>query len=166
VRDAEARVVAGVNLELAGVTEPVTGMLVSIPLSDGRGLNRLFLRAGRLPDAQRSDEVVVGESFATANGLAPGDDLVALINGRRQLLRIVGVGLSPEFVYQIKPGDLFPDFERYGVLWMAQAPLVAAFDLDGAFNDLDLTLYRDAREPDVIDALDSLLARTFHEYGR
>ncbi len=158
VRDVEARVVAGVNLELAGVSEPVTGMLVSIPVADGTGLNRLFLRAGRLPDARRSDEVVVGESFATANGLAPGDELIALINGRRQALRIVGVGLSPEFVYQIKPGDLFPDFEHYGVLWMAQAPLAAAYDLDGAFNDLVLTLYRDAREADVIDALDALLA--------
>jgi putative ABC transport system permease protein len=61
-------------------------------------------------------------------------------------------------VYQIRPGDVFPDFERFGVLWMARAPLSRAFDLDGAFNDLVLTLQPGAREDDVIDALDALLA--------
>ncbi len=156
VREAEARVVAAVNLEVAGYDEPVTGQLVSLPGPGDPGLNRLFMRVGRLPVAD--DEVVIGEAFAEAHRLAPGSRLTAVINGRRQALTVSGIGLSPEFIYQIRPGDLVPDFARFGVLWMARESLARAFDLDGAFNDLALTLTRDAREEDVIDALDALLA--------
>jgi putative ABC transport system permease protein len=160
VRELEARISAGVSLEVPGFGEPVVGQLVSLPpeAAAGGGLNRLFLRSGRLPDPFRSDEVVLGEAFARAHGLGPGDSVTAILNGRRQALSVVGVGLSPEFIYQIAPGALVPDFERYGVLWMAREPLATAFDLDGAFNDLVLTLYRDARQADVLDSLDALLA--------
>lgn len=156
VREAEPRVTGFVTLEIAGYDEPVTGQMVSLPRPGDPGLNRLFLRAGRMPAAD--DEVVIGEVFAEAHGLRPGDALVAILNGRRQLLSISGVGLSPEFIYQIRPGDVFPDFERFGVLWMPYEPLAMAFDMDGAFNDLSLTLTREAREDDIIDALDAMLA--------
>ena len=157
VREAEPRVNEIVNLELRGFDEPVTGQIVSLPRPGDPGLNRLFLRAGRLPAA--AQEAVVGEVFAEAHGLTPGDSLVAILNGRRQQLTVVGIGLSPEFIYQIRPGDVFPDFERFGVLWMAYEPVATAFDMDGAFNDLSISLTRDASEPDVIDALDALLGR-------
>ncbi len=156
VREAEARVVAAARLEVAGYDEPVNGLMVSLSGPDDPGLNQLFLRTGRLPLAD--DEVVVGEAFAQAHGLHPGDAIVAIVNGRRQVFTVSGVGLSPEFIYQIRAGDAFPDFARFGVLWMKREPLALAFDLDGAFNDLAVTLVRDAREEDVIDALDRLLA--------
>ena len=156
IREAEARVVAAVNLEVEGFDEPVTGQIVSLPRPGEPGLNRLFLREGRVPATD--DEVVLGEAFATAHGLREGHELVAILNGRRQVLRVSGVGLSPEFVYAIRAGDAFPDFERFGVLWMQRDPLAAAFDLEGAFNDLAVTLTRDARAADVIAELDTLLA--------
>jgi len=156
VREADPRVSGYVMLEIGGFDEPITGQVVSLPRPGDPGLNQLFLRAGRL--AADGAEVVVGEVFAEAHGLRPGDSLVAILNGRRQWLTISGIGLSPEFIYQIRPGDAFPDFEHFGVLWMAHEPLATAFDMDGAFNDLALTLTRDARQEDVIDALDGLLA--------
>jgi len=156
VREAEPRVNGFVTLKVEGYDEPVTGQVVSLPRPGDPGLNRLFLRSGGLPLAD--GEVVLGEVFAEAHGLRPGHSLVAILNGRRQRLTICGIGLSPEFIYQIRPGDVFPDFERFGVLWMRYEPLATAFDMDGAFNDLSLTLTREAREEDVIDALDALLA--------
>lgn len=156
VREAEPRVTGYVTLEIAGYAEPITGQVISLPRPGDPGLNRLYLRAGRLPTD--GNEAVVGEVFAEAHGLRPGDSLVAILNGRRQPLTVAGIGLSPEFIYQIRPGDAFPDFERFGVLWMAHEPLATAFDMDGAFNDLALTLTRGAREEDVIDALDALLS--------
>jgi hypothetical protein len=58
------------------------------------------------------------------------------LNGRHRQLEVVGVVLSPAYIYQLKPGDLFPDFARHGILWMNRPALAAAYDLDGAFNDV------------------------------
>ena len=37
-----------------------------------------------------------------------------------------------------------PDDKRFGVLWMGREALEAAFDLEGAFNDVSLALLRGA----------------------
>ena len=156
VGQVQARVTGFANLEVAGFDEAVSGQIVSLPGPGEEGLNALFLREGELPSAD--SEVVLGEAFALAHGLRPGDTLEAVLNGRRQTLRISGVGMSPEFIYQVRPGDLFPDFERFAVMWMQREPLATALDMDGAFNDLVLTLEHGAHGDDVIDALDALLA--------
>lgn len=157
VQQLETRVVASVNLDIPGFADPATGLIISLP--DGRNatLNSLYLREGRLPEPGSEREVVVNEAFAEAHGFRPGDRLAAIINGRWQDLVIAGIGLSPEYIYHIKPGDLFPDFERFGILWMNRSQLAAAYDMDGAFNDVVLSLSRDARTGDVIDRLDALL---------
>lgn len=157
VQQAETRVVGAAHLNIPGFTDPVTGSLISLPSGRNAELNRVFLREGRLPQATREGEVVASEGFAEAHGLAPGDRLSAIINGRGRALTIVGIGLSPEHIYQVKAGDLYPDFERYGVLWMDREALGNAFDMDGAFNDVTLTLGRHASARDVIDRLDALL---------
>jgi len=153
----ETRVVAFVNIDVAGFAEPVSAHLISLPETGPGLLNRVFLRAGRLPEPGSDDEVLVSEEFAAAHGLGPGDRLRATINGRSEQLAIVGLALSPEYIYQIAPGAMFPDYARYGVLWMARKPLATAYDMDGAFNDVALTLARGANGDDVIDRLDELL---------
>ena len=153
----ETRVVAYVNIDVAGFAEPVSAHLISLPETGPGLLNRVFLRAGRLPEPGSDDEVLVSEEFAAAHGLGPGDRLRATINGRSEQLAIVGLALSPEYIYQIAPGAMFPDYARYGVLWMARKPLATAYDMDGAFNDVALTLARGANGEDVIDRLDELL---------
>ena len=157
VDQAETRVVAAVRLEVDGFAEPVTGQIVSLPDRGPEQLNRLHLRAGRLPESARADEVVLHETFSEAHDLKPGDRITAIINGRRQALNVVGVALSPEYVYQIAPGALLPDYQRYGILWMARTPLASAYGLDGAFNDVALTLVPGAPEAGVIALLDDLL---------
>ncbi|MBN2887089.1 MAG: ABC transporter permease [Chromatiaceae bacterium] len=157
VRLVETRVLAGATLEVEGFADAVSAELVSLPEGRESLLNRLFLSEGRAPEPGRDDEVVVGRAFAEAHALHAGDGLVAIVEGHRLRLRIVGIGLSPEFIYQIRPGDLFPDFARHGVLWMNRRALAAASDLDGAFNDLSLMLEREARPLAVLEQLDPLL---------
>lgn len=157
VLQVQTRVTAPANLRLDGFPDPVTGLVLSLPEHGEPELNRLFLRQGRLPDPRRDDEAVVSDSFAEAHRLGPGHALDAVIQGRRRTLRVVGVGTSPEFLYQIRPGSLFPDFASYAVLWMGRPALEAAADMDGAFNDLALGLAPGASEPDVLDRLDRLL---------
>lgn len=79
-----------------------------------------------------------------------------MINGRWQRLTIVGIALSPEYVYAIRPGDAFPDDKRFGVFWMAYSELAPAYDLDGAFNDIAVSLTSGASEPEVIRRIDRL----------
>ena len=153
----ESRVVAYVNIDVAGFTDPVSGHLVSLPDNSRGLLNQVYLRKGRLPEPGRDNEVLLSEEFADAHGLQAGDTLRATINGRRKTLTVVGQALSPEYIYQIAPGAMFPDFQRYGVLWMARKPLASAYDMDGAFNDVTLTLGKGGNEQDVIDRLDELL---------
>ncbi|MEM8998473.1 MAG: ABC transporter permease, partial [Acidobacteriota bacterium] len=157
VASVETRVVADVTLDVPGVDEPVTGRLVSVPSDRRPALNDLALLSGRYLEPGRADEVVVTEGFAEAHELLPGDAVAAIINGRRRDLEIVGIALSPEFVYTIRPGDMMPDAARYGVFWMGQKALATAFDMEGGFNDVSLRLMRGASEAEVIARLDGLL---------
>lgn len=155
----ETRVVMGVNLDVPGLKEPATGRIVSIPEQRRSMLNDLYLQQGRYVEPGRSDEVLVNEAFATANHLQLGDALGAVINGRWQALRIVGIALSPEYVYAIRSGDVFGDNRRFGVLWMGRKAVGTALDMDGAFNDVALTLTPSANVQEVIFRLDRLLDR-------
>ena len=153
----EGRVVAGVTLDVPGLAEPATGLLISTLQNSTSRLNTLHVRLGRRPEPGRSGEVLVAEAFASAHGMQPGDELWAIINGHRQKLQVVGIALSPEYIYSVRAGELLPDDKRFGVLWMGEEELSAAFDLDEAFNDVSLTLLPGASEAEVIRRLDRLL---------
>ncbi len=158
VATVEMRVAVDVTLDLPGLSEPATGHIVSLPEDGGpQKLNRLFLRSGRFPSSDERREVVLGESFANANALKIGDSLVAVINGRRETLKICGIGLSPEFVFEARAGETLPDHKRFSVIWMNYRALAVAYDLDGAFNDVCVDLAPGARPEPVIEGMDRLL---------
>ncbi|MGY6631606.1 MAG: ABC transporter permease [Wenzhouxiangella sp.] len=159
VARAETRVVAPLRLAVDGDERPIRGLMISLPEGQQPMLNRLSLVSGRLPDSGRSDEVVVSASFAEAHGLEPGDRFRAIIRGREQALTLSGTALSPEFVYQVAPGDLLPDYERFAVVWMNRRALANAFAMDGAFNAALFRLQDDAVAASVIEQIDLLLAR-------
>ncbi|MEZ5292309.1 MAG: ABC transporter permease [Vicinamibacterales bacterium] len=153
----DTRVVVDVTLDVPGLEEPASGRLISIPPGGASPLNAVVLRRGTWPGPSRPDDVVVNEAFAEAHRFQPGDRVAAIINGRRRALTIVGIGLSPEYVYSIRPGELFPDNRRFGVFWMQRRALAAAFDMEGGFNDVALRIARGAQEDEVVAALDRLL---------
>ncbi|MEZ6189373.1 MAG: FtsX-like permease family protein [Planctomycetota bacterium] len=159
VRQVETRVAAPLTLNVEGFGEPITGILVSLDPDDRGALNQVYLRAGRQVSPLRDDEVLLSDGFAEVHGLGPGDTLQVVVNGHQKELRVVGIALAPDYVFQLGPGTLLPDFSRYAVLWMAREPLSVAFDMEGAFNRVSLTLTAQAREEDVIERLDELLAR-------
>ncbi|MGH9309095.1 MAG: ABC transporter permease [Vicinamibacterales bacterium] len=154
----DARVVVDVTLDVPGLREPASGRLIGIDVPPRPMLNDLFLRRGRYPAPGRSDEVLVSEAFSNARGLGLGDRIGAVINGRRRDLELVGVALSPEYIYSIRPGELVPDDSRFGIFWMDGRALAAAFNMEGGFNNLALTILPGASEADVIARVDRLLA--------
>ena len=168
VAQLRTRVTMPVTLDIPDLEEPATGRLISVPDRRRPMINDLFLRRGRYVEADRDDEVIISEAFAVANRLNVGDSIGAIINGRWKRLRIVGAALSPEYIYEVGGGTIFPDNRRFGVMWMAERVLAAAFNMDGAFNDLALTLSAGASQADVIERLDLMLSRYggLGAYGR
>jgi len=143
---------------IEGMEEPGNAMLISSPGDDPAALNRPHLRLGRMPDPQATSEAVITEGFAEAHGLVPGGRFTVIMNGRERDILVSGVALSPEYIYTLGPGDMMPDERRFGVVWMSDRALAAAFDLDGAFSNVALKLAPGASEAAVIDELDALLA--------
>ncbi|MCY1127132.1 FtsX-like permease family protein [Frigidibacter sp. RF13] len=141
-----------------GMAEPGNAMLISSPGDDPAALNRLHLRLGRMPDPRASAEAVISEGFATAHALGPGDRFTVIMNGRARDILISGVALSPEYIYALGPGDMMPDERRFGIVWMSDKALAAAYDLEGAFSNVALKLAPGASEAAVIARLDDLLA--------
>lgn len=157
VAQVETRIVEQVTLDVPGLVEPAVGQLISLPVTRPPKLNQLYLRRGRQLAVGREDEVLASEAFLNANNLDLGDSIVAIINGRRKALRVVGVAFSPEYVFQIKPGDMLPDPRHFGILWIDHEALSMAYDMDGAFNDVTLSLSHGTSPESVIYRLDELL---------
>lgn len=160
VSQVETRIVEDVVLDLPWMPEPAVGRFISIS-DKTSALNQLFLHQGRLPAENRHDEILVNESFAKSHHLKPGDSIIALLNEYREKLKIVGIVLSPEYVYAIRGEDLLPDNRHFGVFWMNRKALSAAFGMQDAFNDISIKLAPNASEQFVITQLE----RIFHSYG-
>ena len=148
-----------VTLDVPGLMEPAVGLINSLPERGEPVLNRLHVRAGRLPAGRTAvGELAVGEAFAAAHQLKPGATLSAVLNGTKQPFRVTGVVLSPEFVFEAPPGAALPDNKTYGVFWMPYKELATAFQLYGAFNSVAITLEPGASEGAVIAAINRILA--------
>ncbi len=157
VRQADARIRVGVLMDVEGVVAPISAQLLSLPAGAQPAINAIALSQGRLTRERASNEIVLLESFALAHGLAPGDRIQAILNGKQRRLDIVGLALSPEFVYAISPGEIVPDSRRFGVGWMDDTSLAEAFDLDEAFNELLLLTDPDRSSAELISRLDQWL---------
>ncbi len=155
VAELEATVSADVLLDLPGVIDSLTGHLIALPRQGLPRMNRLTLLRGEWIDAPESNQALVNETFADAHGLKPGSRIGALLNGKRETLQIVGVVVSPEFIFPTRGG--FGDERSFGIFWVGHKRLAAAFNMEGAFNSLALRLEPGASEPAVIAALDHQL---------
>ena len=153
----ETRIETLALLDIADLPEPATGLFISLPETGEPTLNLPYVRTGRMPDAGSAQEVMVSESFATAHGFTPGSSFSAILNGRKRELVIVGIALSPEFIYAIGPGDRMPDDRRFGIVWMPERALASAYGLNGAFTSVSLKLLRGASVEEAIDRLDDIL---------
>src|SRR5262245_12663109 len=157
VAHAQTRVVRDVTLDLPTLNEPDVGRLIAIAEHGQIELNGRQLRPARYIEHGRDDEILAAEGFVDAHKLHLGDKITAIINGRRKELRIVGTALSPEYVYTIRLGSLVPDDKRFGIFWMGRQAVAAAFDMEGAFNDVCLDLTPGANEQAVIERLDEIV---------
>ncbi len=157
VAQVDTRIAGHAVLDMPGMEAPATARIIALPVAGEPVLNVPVLRQGRLPDPLRVDEVAVSEAFAEAHGLVPGDRFDAILDGQRRTLSVTGMFLSPEFIYVTGPGSFIPDNRAYGIVWMSHDAAASAYGLDGAFNEVSVTLARGASQEAVIEAIDRLL---------
>lgn len=155
----QTRASGEVVVRVPGLVEPATLRIVGLGVDAPDALNRVVIRTGRLPMPDETDAVTVSEGFTEANALSVGDTLGAVIGGAWRRLHIVGIGISAEFVYELRPGDMLPDPKRYGVLWLPNRMAQRTFDLEQAWNEVALKLAPGADTNAVIAALDASLRR-------
>jgi putative ABC transport system permease protein len=161
VADVQTTIEQVVRIEIEGVSDPIIGQLIGLDERSPARMNRVTVRDGRgLDDAPSSDAAIaalVSAGFADARGLKPGARLTAQINGKRRMLAISGIALSPEFVFAGLMGS--PDQRGFGVFWLPREALAAAYDMDGAFNRAAIKLAPGASERAVVDGVSAQLSR-------
>lgn len=159
VAEVKTEVVYDAQVDVEGIDAPVTGRFIGLDLARvhaaRQGLNALTLKSGRWPEADGTLEAVVSDRFAVARGLAPGDTVRAILNGRLERVRVVGTVATPEYVFATRGGA--PDDAYFGIWWIDDLRMAHAFDMDGAFNQLALRLDAGASADAVIERVDRLL---------
>ena len=154
----ETRVVSNVTLDLEGLNEPASGTAGLGALASTAARQR-SLPAARALDRARTQRRGAGQRRLRARQPARAGRSRA--GGAQRAaageLTIVGVALSPEFIYNIRPGELVPDDRRFGTFWMDEQALAAAFDMEGGFNDLVLKVAPGASIDEVIARVDRIL---------
>lgn len=157
VANVQSRVYGSALISLPDLDLPLQALAVSLPDTGKPLLNDIYLTGGRGLRAGHNDEIILLESFANAHDLVPGDKLSATMNGARRNFQIVGIAQSPEFLYTTPPGELMPDDSRFGVIWIGQKALATAYDVDGAFNEVLLSLGHKANLSHVLASVDRIL---------
>ena len=159
VADAETSLAEMVRVEIEGSSDPILGELIGIDARRTRRMNRVTVSSGSGLGGARSDgaiEALVSEAFAEARGLKPGARLGALINGKRRTLVMVGTALAPEYIFAGLWG--MPDVRGYGIFWVDEEALAAAYDMEGAFNRVAIKLAPGASERAVAERVRAILA--------
>jgi putative ABC transport system permease protein len=151
IQDLRVRIMQESVVDFPEEDLPSAGRFVSIT----EGMNELTITEGRQPVT--NDEVVLSESFARANRLSPGKKIAVILEGKQKFLNIVGLALSSEFVYIFRSSSPLPDPKHFGILWMRKEALEAAFQMQGAFNDLIFTFSKDANRKSTLKLLDQAL---------
>ncbi|GBF39349.1 ABC transporter permease [Leptospira johnsonii] len=155
---AEGRIIKDIVLDFESESIPSGGRIVTLT----EGLNRLALLQGRLP--REKDETVISEAFSLANRLGPGSKLTAVLDGKKKILTVSGIALSPEYVYVFRPGGFLPDDKHYGILWMKKESVEEIFDMNGAINDIIFDFAPDAEKNSALKEVDLKLT-TFGGLG-
>jgi putative ABC transport system permease protein len=138
VADVQTTLEQVVRVEIPGLADPVIGQLIGLDPRAPHRMNLVTVSKGRPLSGQpgvRADadiETLVSEAFAQARKLTPGSRLRALINGKQRSLVVVGIALSPEFIFAGLWG--MPDARGFGIFWIDRDVLAAAYNMEGAFN--------------------------------
>ncbi len=141
---------------------PVRSRLVGVPPAFPLPVNDLYLEAGRPLTPGDGQAAVLERHFARAHGLAPGDRVTPILNGKTVPFTLAGVAASPEYLI-VSPSrqEIFPAERSFAVLFV---PLSTLQELTGRAGEIDEVGVRLDPEADR-EAVARAIAQVLAPYG-
>lgn len=136
VKSVQGRITGTALIDLPLVELPIQAKAISLPDFGEPLLNNIMITRGRELNSQHRNEILLLNSFAEARNLQLEDKMEVTMNGKKWLFIIVGFVQSPEYLYTPVPGEMVPDDGRFAVFWLNNTAMEAAYDMQGAFNEV------------------------------
>jgi putative ABC transport system permease protein len=102
-------------------------------------LNDILVTEGEAPRSGVYD-IALSQGFYNANGFQNGDSVTLAIQGKRVAFAVCANVQTPEFVYIMPEGSLFPDDANNGVAYVPLDVLESLTGRTGEVNDIALRL--------------------------
>ncbi len=154
IDDIQGRMVKDVHVLFPNRDENVYLRLVSVDPGKANPINGVHLSQGIPLNNNKEMNIWIDNKFFEANKLALNDEIEIIADGKKRSLQIVGVGMSPEFVYALRTsGDLYPSPETFGIAFVPLDIMKTLFPRREALNNLVFTLKPGAGYTDVEERL-------------
>jgi len=164
IAELRERISFPIRVDLENVESLITGMALSMPSEPLPVINSIFLRQGSYFTEKRRNEVIVSEQFAKARNIKPGDTLHLIMDGQRKKVYVIGIAISPEFIYCTPPGSIVNQPKNYGIFFMKREYMEDVFGFRGACNNVVGLLTPNARKNNPSAVLKKL-ANSLDENG-
>lgn len=158
VSQVQGRLVFDVPMDIPNYENKVHARIVSVPSSNEKALNRLYIEEGKYISAKGQGQVLVEKQFWDYHNLKTGTFLYPVINGRRVKLTTQGKVVSPEYIYPIPSAQqMMPDNEKFTILYIEHTFAQQLYGYEGMVNDIVVRLDSADRVEDVKKTLEDML---------
>lgn len=142
---AEGRIVGEARVDLALESgKRAEARIISMPAGTPPSINNVEIESGQYFSPGNNRELMLDRRFADFHELEPGDWLTLERAGVKTSFQIVGIAVSPEFIWIAKSAqEPFASPETYGVMFMPHGRAEEFFDMTGMVNEISLAM--DAR---------------------
>lgn len=135
VRSAQGRLVK--NIQVTGMEQTTQLKVISFTPD---GMNLPLLSRG-MPPQEGTRQILLGDGFLKAHGMAEGDTLTLTAGGLDTVYTVTGSGLSPENIYLVKSiNELLPTPATYDAAFMNYGEMARLLSLQGKANNFVFTL--------------------------
>ena len=137
----QPRIVCDIELETpVRESKQVVGRIISMPDSGRTAVNDVMVVEGRYLGPPHKREVLLERSFAEFHKLKIGDYVHPVVEGDVTDFEIVGIAMSPEYMYAIQSKQyMMPTPSTFGVLWMRLNQVERLLGYTGTVNDVSVT---------------------------
>ena len=139
ISEIQGRIIKDVRVLHPEKNQNVYLRLVTVEPQRENPLNGVMLTLGE-PLNNKEPHIWIDNKFYAANNLQLPDQIDIIADGKKSTLQVIGVGLSPEFIYALRTSsDLFPDPENFGIAFIPLDMMNVLFPQE-AINDLIFNL--------------------------